>query len=417
MTDLLQFLGTQLQNNQFFQGGLIMGIAMAIWAYVRGWPATIGGWIVYHMTVELDIPDTDPAFRWVNEWLAAHHYSKRRARRLTVSSIKADKDNFNDRQERVVVLAPAPGRHWLWHRRRLLILKRDRNTQTDQGNGGRRRPFMETFNIRVLGRNRAPALRLIEEAHAFAQPAQDELELHQVDCQGYWDLLARRKTRSADSVILAGGIERVLADVQNFVDSREWYTQRGVPYRRGYLLHGLPGNGKTSLILAVASHFRYNLGYVNMADIQFDDGALIRSLAHTPPHTLVVIEDIDCVFRKRDTEVGGVTFSGFLNALDGIASPEGHLLMMTTNHKELLDPALIRPGRVDVDIEFHNATAEQASAMFRRFYPDTPGATVFGQNIPTDVSMAALQGHLVGHKNDPDAAIATLSTLRTPKSK
>lgn len=410
MTDLLQFLGTQLQSNQFFQGGLIMGIAMAIWAYVRGWPATIWGWVVYHTTVELDIPDTDPAFRWVNEWLAAHHYSKRRARRMTVSSSTKD-----DHEERVVILSPAPGRHWLWHHRRLLILKRDRNTQTDQGSGGRRRPFMETFNIRVLGRNRAPAMKLIEEAHKLAQPAQDELAIHQVSGDGYWDLLTHRKTRPADSVILAGGIERVLGDVQNFLDNRAWYTQRGVPYRRGYLLHGLPGNGKTSLILAIASHFRYNLGYISMASVRFGDDDMIRSIAHTPARTIVVIEDIDCVFKKREAGQGGVTFSGFLNALDGIASPEGHILMMTTNHKDQLDPALIRPGRVDVDIEFHNATKEQASAMFRRFYPDTPGATVFGQNIPANVSMATLQGHLVGHKTDPDKAIATLPTLRRAK--
>jgi chaperone BCS1 len=415
MTDLLQFLGTQLQNNQFFQGGLIMGVAMAIWAYVRGWPATIWGWIVYHMTVELDIPDTDPAFRWVNDWLAAHHYTKKRARRLTVSSTKPDDDG----QGRVVILSPAPGRHWLWHHRRLLILKRDRNTQTDQGGGGRRRPYMETFNIRVLGRNRAPALDLIVEAHRLAQPAQDELEVHQVSSDGYWDLLTRRKTRPTDSVILAGGIERVLEDVQNFVDSREWYTQRGVPYRRGYLLHGLPGNGKTSLILAVASHFGYNLGYISMASVRFGDDDMIRSLAHTPARTIVVIEDIDCVFKKRDPSQSGVTFSGFLNALDGIASPEGHILMMTTNHKDLLDPALIRPGRVDVDIEFHDATPEQAVALFERFYPEARDvAEVFGSVLPRQgVSMATLQGHLICHKNDPTRAIETLSTLRTPKSK
>jgi chaperone BCS1 len=412
MTNLLQFLGAQLQNNQFFQGGLIMGIAMAIWAYVRGWPATIWGWIVYHMTVELDIPDTDPAFRWVNEWLAAHRYSKRRARRLTVSSVKADRDEGD---ERVVVLSPAPGRHWLWHRRRLLVLKRDRNTQTDQGSGGRRRPFMETFNIRVLGRNRAPALDLIAEAHRLAQPAQDELEIHQADGSGYWDLLTRRKTRATESVILAGGIRRVLDDVQGFLGNREWYMDRGVPYRRGYLLHGLPGNGKTSLILAVASHFKYNLGYLSLASLGFTDNDLIRSLAHTPPRTIVVIEDIDCVFKKRDTEQGGITFSGFLNALDGIASPEGHLLMMTTNHKEQLDPALIRPGRVDVDVEFRDATTEQASAMYRRFYPGASGDVMFGQLLPADISMAALQGHLVIHKDDHVEAINTLPNLRSTK--
>jgi chaperone BCS1 len=169
--------------------------------------------------------------------------------------------------------------------------------------------------------------------------------------------------------------------------------------------------------LAVASHFRYNLGYLSLASIGFTDNDLIRSLAHTPPRTIVVIEDIDCVFKKRDTEQGGITFSGFLNALDGIASPEGHILMMTTNHKEQLDPALIRPGRVDVDVGFRDATWMQASAMFERFYPNTTGSILFGENLPADISMAALQGHLVVHKDDPDKAIATLPSLRGQQAK
>jgi chaperone BCS1 len=142
------------------------------------------------------------------------------------------------------------------------------------------------------------------------------------------------------------------------------------------------------------------------------DGALLHALATSPPKTLIVIEDVDCIFKDRDTEKGvGITFSGFLNALDGVASAEGCILVMTTNHKDKLDPALIRPGRIDVEIEFHDATASQAVQLFDRFYPNTEGGTEFGQNLPTDISMAQLQGHLIVHKDDPQAAISSLSTL------
>ena len=67
---------------------------------------------------------------------------------------------------------------------------------------------------------------------------------------------------------------------------------------------------------------------------------------------------------------GKLTFSGILNALDGITAAEGRLLYMTTNHKENLDPALIRPGRIDRQLEFKHTTRDQLQGMFEHFYSD-----------------------------------------------
>jgi chaperone BCS1 len=90
-------------------------------------------------------------------------------------------------------------------------------------------------------------------------------------------------------------------------------------------------------------------------------------------------------------------------------SSEGRLLFLTTNHKEVLDPALTRPGRVDLDIVIANATYRQAMQLFTRFYPDMPDlAESFGRKaVESEVSMAHLQGHLVKHRHDPLDAIAS----------
>lgn len=69
-----------------------------------------------------------------------------------------------------------------------------------------------------------------------------------------------------------------------------------------------------------------------------------------------------------------VTFSGLLNALDGVRSQEGRILMMTTNHREKLDPALLRPGRADVHVELNNASEKQMKGLFRKFFPDSTDA-------------------------------------------
>ena len=91
----------------------------------------------------------------------------------------------------------------------------------------------------------------------------------------------------------------------------------------------------------------------------------------------MLLEDVDAVFTGRattDSRQGtGVTFSGLLNAVDGVASQEGRLLFLTTNHIERLDPALIRPGRCDVHVKFDYATHDQIQRMFTAFFPPVRG--------------------------------------------
>ena len=95
-----------------------------------------------------------------------------------------------------------------------------------------------------------------------------------------------------------------------------------------------------------------------------DDG-LNRTLNDAPARTIILLEDIDAIFVQRevvatdpnqDYHRRGVSFSGLLNALDGVRSQEGRILFMTTNHKEKLDPALLRPGRCDFHVLLNNAS-------------------------------------------------------------
>lgn len=131
-----------------------------------------------------------------------------------------------------------------------------------------------------------------------------------------------------------------------------------------------------------------------------------------------------------------VTFSGFLNALDGVASGEERIIFLTTNHVERLDPALIRPGRVDLAQLIDDATPAQAKELFTRFYggsDDTPATTLkfeTGETVDTlgdqvagiiaeemeagrRVSMAALQGLFI--RSEADVAAAEVHNLFAPK--
>lgn len=195
---------------------------------------------------------------------------------------------------------------------------------------------------------------------------------------------------------------------------------------------------------------------LNLSERGLADDKLIHLLSNTPERSFVLIEDIDAAFNKRvqtsaDGYQSSVTFSGFLNALDGVASGEERIIFMTTNHPERLDPALIRPGRVDLSVLINDASPQQSRRLFERFYGrdetlETP-AVVGAQGQETDgweripeaqlrelahemeeivqdeesrgrrISMAALQGLFIrSSARDAVRDVRTLFVARQPAS-
>ncbi|THH27255.1 hypothetical protein EUX98_g6942 [Antrodiella citrinella] len=279
----------------------------------------------------------------------------------------------------------------------------------------------ETVTLTTLSRDRTIFPKLLAEARDIAMRGQEgKLVIHTP-----WGIewkpfgLPRRK-RPLKSVVLGSGIaEAVEKDVSAFLQRRQWYADRGIPYRRGYLLHGPPGSGKSSFIQALAGSLSYDICVLNLSERGLADDKLIHLLSNIPERSFVLIEDIDAAFNKRvqtseDGYQSSVTFSGFLNALDGVASGEERIIFMTTNHPERLDPALIRPGRVDLSLLIGDASSSQAKRLFIQFYgrgEEEPSGweeiqedelTALGNSIERlveeemqaggKVSMAALQG-------------------------
>lgn len=121
-------------------------------------------------------------------------------------------------------------------------------------------------------------------------------------------------------------------DILTFKESKEWYNDRGIPYRRGYLLYGPPGTGKTSFIQSLASKVKMNVAILNLAAAA-DDDSLSSALTQLPKNCILVIEDVDHyqfdegLSEKKDDSKSNkknssVSVSGILNAIDGIASLE-----------------------------------------------------------------------------------------------
>ncbi|KAH8824515.1 P-loop containing nucleoside triphosphate hydrolase protein [Flagelloscypha sp. PMI_526] len=203
-----------------------------------------------------------------------------------------------------------------------------------------------------------------------------------------WAVSKQKPLRPLNTVTLEEGVlENLVKDVRNFLHLEEWYNAQGIPHRRGYLLHGPPGTGKTSTIYALAGELGLEIYSCSLSGI--DDDFLQRLAASIPRKSIFLIEDIDCAFPSREDQDDGdaqamafgqgiwpppdnatsVTMSGLLNVLDGVGSDEGRIFFATTNYPQRLDPALSRPGRIDRQIGYSHASVHQLKASWDHFYP------------------------------------------------
>lgn len=410
---LWQAIAAQL-NNQVFTGGLALGaFGFAGAAVLRLLPSLVSfvveAWLISTVTVD----SRSPMFDALVAWFAAHPYTAR-CRRLTAVRVPQG-------DTEVLRLSPGAGSHFLREGRVLLWVERSVGSGTAGMVQGGRQPI-ETITLRALTRDRGVLTNLLLDAdRRFGGRDPDRIPVHMVESYGEWSDRASIRRRPLRSVVLADGVsEALLEDARTFLTSEAWYSARGIPWRRGYLLYGPPGTGKTSVIRALASELDLGLSIVSLASDRLDDQQLCALLGSAPARSVLLFEDIDAVFRERDAEAAGrgITFSGLLNAIDGVMSQEGHLLVMTTNHLERLDPALIRPGRIDRRQEIGLAQGEQIARMFQAFYPDRAElAEAFVAALGGHaLAPAALQGHFLQHRGDPDEAVRAAGSLAVQRS-
>lgn len=413
----------QFQNNQFLAGGGVLMALGAVAAYCRDVPRRVFSWLWDRLFMDLEIQMKDDAFWWFSVWLAEHGYSKRWARNLSVST-KRRRDEEDERGMPSVHLTPSPGRHFMFWRRRPMIVYRERKEAAGTNGAMITKEPVETYTISIMTRSREVCCQLLQEAYDAANPASDRRINLLMPQFGGWTGSYKVRPRPIDTVFLPNGVlDDLLEDMRWFLESEDWYVTRGIPYRRGYLLYGPPGNGKSSTVKALASELKLDICVAHLGSIDTDE-ELVQLFINLPHHSVVLLEDIDCVTANRakdgDDDKKNLSMSALLNALDGVAAKEGRLLFMTTNHIEKLDAALIRPGRCDKQIYIGNADADQAASLFLRFFPEAEETAK--QFHRPDTSMAALQGVLLGSATPEEAireiqrADSDLSGLRVEDS-
>lgn len=171
-----------------------------------------------------------------------------------------------------------------------------------------------------------------------------------------------------DDLVLESRIVSLLKnDFETFFQREEWFRRQRLPFRRGYLLHGAPGNGKTSAIRAMMNSRSIDAYTLRLFDQNLDDSDLDHMFGEASKHrpSIVLLEDIDRAFPSTGELRCKASLQQLLNCLDGIATQDGVIVVATANEPTSLDAAILRrPGRFDRVIHFPNPDAELRREYF-----------------------------------------------------
>lgn len=390
---------------------------------------------------------------------------------------------------------PYYGRHMLWYKGRLFFFRRSQKPS----NGQRIQvSFMrdsdeDVIQLECIGRSTEPIRDLLKSIKIWSldrlrntttirHPTPKERARY----GGAWSKTTSRPSRPMETVILDSAQKKmIIRDMNEYLhpSSPKWYATRGIPYRRGYLFHGPPGTGKTSLSFALAGIFGLDIYAISLQDPTLSEGDLMMLFNGLPRRCIVLLEDVDAAGLVRDgseddsgkkkgkgkkgkedkdaekdkdekkdgekkdekedkpkkdeeytlkdlakelksistpakggnnkssrnnqpnREPGtGISLSGLLNAIDGVATHEGRCLVMTTNHPEKLDAALVRPGRVDRKVAFRLAMKDQISELFLRMFAASDQVPEFEPTVKVSDSLEnghanGTNGHTVKEEN------------------
>ena len=182
-----------------------------------------------------------------------------------------------------------------------------------------------------------------------------------------------------DAVVLDSNTSRMLrSDFELFFEREDWFRHHNLPYRRGYLLWGPPGNGKTATLRVMAAHPHIQPYALDLSDMEEKSADVLHLFEKAATNTpaLVILEDLDRAFptEGKRTQERRVSFQTLLNCLDGVGTQDGVLVVATANDPTCLDPAILkRPGRFDRVVQFRNPDADLRREYYKRLSPILTG--------------------------------------------
>ncbi|XP_047083343.1 AAA-ATPase ASD, mitochondrial-like [Lolium rigidum] len=438
---------TSLASLLFFWSMLQQCIPSMLKEYLDTLTTRIVDAISPYDTITIDEKDPDffgrsEAYLTTEAYLSATCASRARSLRATLD---IDDDRMSlSMDDYEAVVDEFHGANMCWNKSK--VVPRATTIITEHpGRTDERRMYRLTFHHRhrVLVEDSYLPHVLAEGREAMARNRQRSLYTNKPkdDWSGDYDAWSSVKfehpSTFATLAMDPGRKQQILDDLEMFHDGKDFYASVGKAWKRGYLLFGPPGTGKSTMIAAIANFLHYDVYDLELTAVK-SNSELRRLFIDTKDKSIIVIEDIDCSIdltgkrkkkgktkqkKKDDDNESKVTLSGVLNFIDGLWSGCGgeRVIVFTTNHKENLDPALIRRGRMDMHIEMSYCCFESFKVLANNYLGVTDHSLFTEiQKLLGEVNMspADVAENLMprSKKKDADAYLGRLVTALKEKA-
>jgi hypothetical protein len=223
--------------------------------------------------------------------------------------------------------------------------------------------------------------------------------------KGYWGFPTTGYSQTISNIYLPSADKNaILSTIDTFIKNEARYIKFGRSYKTSFLLTGVPGSGKSSLVKAIAHKYNRMIFILNFTKNLTDD-AMIELFSDITDNSILLLEDIDSYFVDRKAQDINVSFSVLINCLDGVLSKgNGLIAFITANNPNNLDPALIRPGRIDKIVRFDYPKKAEIQAAFYAITEQDPATLTFAKFydiIKTHrMAMSAIIDYLFRHPTD-----------------
>lgn len=354
---VISYINELSQGNQMVAGAMTLAASGMVGFLFTKMPSKIFDLIKKQVVTELVLNNTDwnknQTFLKLSEFL--HKLTTESGSRTLILD-----SGWVDGKD-IIGLSIGYGKHFFFYRGKFMWLNR---IKLDSSGSER---MKEELTISVLGRSHDIFKELVKDN---TPESDDNLLVVSTFSTDQWKVKTKIPKRGLSSLALDAEVREIFTkELSYFINNKSTYEKLGLPYKLTMVLHGEPGSGKTSIIRGLASDYNMNictLSLSGMTDTSFSD-----ALATVPKGSIIVIEDFDssaAVLKRGNLSKVGkgipsnyseedaarfsmLTLSGILNTLDGVASLEGNVIVMTTNCLNKIDPAILRSGRVDRIIE------------------------------------------------------------------
>lgn len=372
----------------FLAGGIGLWMLGVMSYILKGIPSSIWSLIQRNTVTKLTLINTHESYYNFIKWYSDMGYNKN-SRYIKISN--------GIRGESKAIQSLGYGRHYFWYNYRFIII--DLVSKPVNGTTKER----DEITMTMIGRSHTTFNKLFSLIKTDDYSKSTVINTFDFN---EWCTFLKHEPRGFNTIFLKEGIEESILNHLDLFKSKETFRKKhGIPYHTGILLYGPHGTGKTSIIKAIAKHLNCPINQLDSSDLKYIKSAMSR----LPRYSLLVIEDIDSNSATHDRQQESddksnlANISDILNCVDGIYSTHGTVLIITTNHIDKLDPALLRSGRIDLKLEIGYSTKFSVTNTMKSFYPEYMVPADF--KIKDKVTSADIQNLILNNLDDPDNVI------------